>query len=141
MFENVRKRGIASTLAVAGALVVVPAAPALADCAMYPGTNPVSVTVGGEEVASVPGTGEGGNGICYSITGNPDPEVDQDLTITPGVGCGIPCFVVAWGGVTTTPFTVHVTLFTAGYFTAVERTFGGDSGIGSFCINAGMACP
>jgi hypothetical protein len=121
----------------AGAAVVVPAPNAWAACAMSPAVNPISIG----ELELTPAVAPDIVGVCAEVVGNADPEVGTDVTVEPGLGCGIPCFVVAWDGVTITePITISITVYVGGSATTVERTVPAGSS-GQICLHAGMPCP
>lgn len=124
-----------------GVAVCVPASPAQAACAIYPGTNEIEIQIGdGPGLARIPATPGGLVGVCVDVEAAPDPQIDTDPTIEVGEGCGIPCFVVAWDGVSAGSITVRVTVIVNNQPTTVEHTIPAQA-VGSFCINAGMPCP
>ena len=128
---------------VAGATLVVPAPPTFAACATNPGTNPITIDPGpplDDPIRPVPGAPGGLVGICVDVAGDPAPQVGTNVTITPGSQCGIPCFVVAYDGVSTNSLTVTVTITVRGETASFPFTVPGGA-YGSFCINAGMPCP
>ena len=121
---------------------VVGATPAHAACATIGGTNPITIYIGPlEDPVRIPGTPVLAT-LCVtaSVEGDPQLQVDPDVTVELGSGCGFPCFVVAWDGVSTGPITVTVTVTVNDQTTTVQRTLPGD-GYGAICINAGMPCP
>jgi hypothetical protein len=104
---------------------------------MSPGVNPIMI----DEQEFTPAVAANVVGICVDVVGNPGPEIGTDITVEPGVNCGVPCFVVAWDGITITEsVTVRVTVYDRGSpVTTVERTVpAGSIGI---CLHAGMPCP
>lgn len=142
------KRGrkkVAATLTITAILtagMIATAAPAYALCGPIGGTNPITIQVGPlEDPIIIRGTSPVAT-YCVdaSVEGDPNPQVDPDVTVEPGTGCGIPCFVVAWDGVSTSTVTVHVSVTVNGETTTFDRTFPGE-GYGSICVNAGMPCP
>ncbi len=138
-----RKKRIAAVCgvaAVATGLLVVQAPPALAACAIYPGTNAIIIEIGGRPVLKIPATPEGLVGVCAEVETGGTPQVDSDVTVEVGESCGVPCFVVAWDGVTTGPVTVRLTVYSGGSGDPVEHTFPGEN-VGEFCFKAGMTCP
>lgn len=112
----------------------------MAACAIYPGTNEIEIQIGdGAPFAFIPATPAGVVGVCVDVEATPDPQIDPDVTVEIGEGCGTPCFVVAWDGISTGAITVHVTVIVDNDPTTFVHTIPGQ-GIGSFCINAGMPC-
>lgn len=134
-------RTIVITAILMGA-TVVGATPAHAQCATIGGTNQITIHVGPLEdpliIRETPPLAT----LCVTagVDGDPHPQVDPDVTVEPGFGCGTPCFVVAWGGVSTGSVTVTVTVTVNGEATTFQRTLPGE-GYGAICINAGMPCP
>lgn len=113
---------------------------ALASCAVWPGTNPITITPHPAiNPVEVPGTDQGMVGFCVSVEGSPDPQVDGEPHVDTPPGCGIPCFVVSWDGVTTSPFTITITVYRSGNPQSTELTVPGGST--PICINAGTPCP
>lgn len=138
-------RSVRSSFAVAAltcGIVFAGAPAASAACATYPGTNEIVIKVGsGDPLMSIAPTPSGLVGVCVDVIGEPNPSVDPDVTVEVyPQGCGTPCFVLAWDGVSTGPVTVRVTVTVDKTTTTVERVVGGQ-GDGSFCINAGTPCP
>jgi hypothetical protein len=138
--KRLRSILLITTMTTGGILVAAP--PAHAVCGTVGGTNPITIHIGPlEDPIRIPGTPVLAT-LCVtaSVEGDPNPQVDPDVTVEPGSGCGFPCFVVAWGGVSTGPVTVTVTATVNGEPVTVQRTLPGE-GYGAICVNAGMPCP
>jgi hypothetical protein len=136
-------RAVACGVAVAAGVVVFGAAPAAATCATSPATNPITVDPPVGDPIVVGGIPRGVVTACVEVGGSPSPQVDTEPTVdVQPTGCGVPCFVVEWDGVTTQPVTVG----TSGQVGDLLQwgpepipVLGGTTG--DFCINAGTPCP
>lgn len=133
-------RSMSVVCALAFGTVAVGATPASAACVIYPGTNPITITIGEDPLTRIPATPAGLVGVCVDVVATPDPQVDTDPTVQVGESCGIPCFVVAWDGASIGSVTVRVTVIVNNSPTTVEHTVPA-VGVFGFCINAGMPCP
>ena len=125
---------------VVGGVLLGAAGPASAACVTNPTTNPITIDPGPpfEEPIVIPGVSEGIVAACVEVEGNPDPQVDTNPTVdVVPFGCGAPCFVVEWDGVTTQPVTISGGVGDAGAF---QRTVPGRT-VGELCVNAGQPCP
>lgn len=124
--------------------VVTQAGPAMAACASNPATNPITINHPFPQLAGpvvIPGIEGGMATVCADVTGNPSPQVDPDVTVdVQPTGCGTPCFVVEWDGVSTQAVTVSVSITSRSGELDFERTIPAGNH-GSFCINAGQPCP
>ncbi|HEX2293689.1 MAG TPA: hypothetical protein VHN37_00070 [Actinomycetota bacterium] len=134
------KTWVAAVALASGVVAVVPS-PASAACAIYPGTNEITIRIGsGDPLMRIEPTPSGLVGLCVEVSGTPTPTVDPDVTVDFPEGCSSPCFVIAWDGVSTAPVLVRVTVIVDNQPTTIERTLVGQEE-GSFCINSGAPCP
>lgn len=125
--------------AMAVGAVLAGATPASAACASNPTTNPITIDPGPpfREPIVIQGLSEIVT-VCGEVEGSPSPQVDTSPTVdVVPFGCGTPCFVVEWDGVTTSPMTVSGG---AGDAFAFQRAIPGGAR-GEFCVNSGQPCP
>jgi hypothetical protein len=127
-----------------GGTIALGAAPASAACGTSPGTNPIRVSPDPPLDPFgfvVPGIPEGMVQVCAEVEGDPAPQVDTDPTVdVRPTGCGVPCFVVEWDGVTMQPFTITAYGGVGPTDFFHQRTVDGGN-YGGFCLNAGQSCP
>ena len=126
-------------LAIGG--LVVQAGPALAACASSPGTNAIYINPGPPfRPIVIPGIPGGTVTACAEVTGGGQIVVGRPTVQLQPIGCGVPCFVVAWDGVSNDAVTVSGTVSVGAHTYAFSQTIPAGS-YGSFCIKAGMPCP
>lgn len=138
-----RSRSLRSVICVSAltlGAVMLGASPASAACGSTPGTNPITVKPEpplADPGIVVPGVPGGLVTVCADVEGDPIPQVDFAPTVdVQPTGCGIPCFVVEWDGVTINAVTVSGSVNDVGF----ERTVPAGS-YGGFCVNSGQTCP
>ncbi len=134
-------RSLVCIAVLASGAVAVGATPASAACASNPGTNPITVRPDPplpDPGIVVPGIPRGIVTVCASVEGDPNPAVDTNPTVeVQPFGCGVPCFVVEWDGVTIQGVTVSGSVDDS---LAFQLPIPGGN-YGGFCIDSGMACP
>lgn len=133
-------KSILAVAALASGMTVAAASPAAAACAVYPGTNEITIRIGsGDPLTSIQPTPSGLVGICVDVIGGPNLVIDEEVTVDFPEGCGN-CFVLAWDGVSWGAGIVRITVIVDNQSTTIEHPIGGNND-GSFCINSGTPCP
>lgn len=133
---SITTRSVVAAAAIAA--VLVPSPSAHAACVRSPAVNPIMI--GDKEVT--PAVAGDIVGVCVDVLNDTqDPQIGTDVTVEPGVGCGVPCFVVAWNGARLSePLTVRVKVWFPENSETFEHTIPAGS-ISPVCIHAGMPCP